>query len=154
MPTYKAPDRDSEFILNEVINIYDYSALPGFSDATPDLVSAKLTEGAKFVEEVTQPLNQVGDETGCSRNDDGSVSTPTGFKDAYEQLIETGWLMKNALSNADNAGAASVPYLYVMGLVSLGYMWTRIANAALLALASGTNEADFYTNKLQTARYF
>ena len=64
------------------------------------------------------------------------------------------WLMKNALSNADNAGAASVPYLYIMSLVSLGYIWARIANSALLALANGTEEMDFYTNKLKTARYF
>jgi len=91
MPSYKAPVKDTEFILNEVIRLQDFAHLPGFSDATPDLVSAILEEGAKFVEEVTQPLNQIGDEAGCRRNEDGSVSTPPGFKQAYEQLMEGGW---------------------------------------------------------------
>ncbi|MDA0822796.1 MAG: acyl-CoA dehydrogenase C-terminal domain-containing protein [Proteobacteria bacterium] len=91
MPSYKAPLRDTQFILNEVINIDRYASLPGFSDATPDLVSAILEEGAKFVEEVTQPLNLSGDEQGCVRHPDGSVTTPTGFKAAYDQLVEAGW---------------------------------------------------------------
>ena len=58
MPTYKAPVRDTEFILNEVIRINEYADLPGFTEASPDIVSAILAEGAKFVEEVTQPLTR------------------------------------------------------------------------------------------------
>ena len=86
MPSYQAPVADTEFILNEVIRLADYAQLPGFDEATPDLVSAILTEGAKFVEEVLQPLNQHGDEIGCTRNEDGSVTTPPGFKKAYDQF--------------------------------------------------------------------
>jgi hypothetical protein len=66
----------------------------------------------------------------------------------------TAWLMKNALANPENAGAASVPYLYIMGLVSLGYIWAQITRAALAALANGTDDRAFYENKLRTARYF
>lgn len=91
MPVYKAPVTDTGFVLNEVIKIQQYADLPGFDEATPDLVSAILTEGAKFVEEVTQPLNQVGDEHGCTRNPDGSVTTPPGFKEAYDALVAGGW---------------------------------------------------------------
>ena len=91
MPVYKAPVTDTEFVLNEVLKIQQYADLPGFEEATPDLVSAILAEGAKFVEEVTQPLNQVGDEHGCTRHPDGSVSTPPGFKEAYDALVAAGW---------------------------------------------------------------
>lgn len=108
MPTYKAPVRDTKFILNEVINVSDYADLPGFSEATPDLVSAILEEGAKFVEEVTQPLNQVGDEVGCTRHDDGSVTTPAGFKEAYEQLVEGGW---GGLSADPDYGGQGLPHV-------------------------------------------
>ena len=85
MPTYKAPVDDVQFLLNDVFRIERYNNLPGFADASPDIVEAMLGEAAKFCEEVLQPLNRTGDLEGCTRHDDGSVTTPTGFKEAYEQ---------------------------------------------------------------------
>jgi len=92
MPTYKAPVDDALFLLNDVFHLDHYGNLPGFSDASPDVVEAVLREAAKFSEEVLTPLNRVGDKEGCKRAADGSVTTPTGFKEAYKQIVEGGWI--------------------------------------------------------------
>ena len=91
MPTYKAPARDARFIINEVLRIEQYADLPGFDAATPDLVETVLDEAGKFAAEVWAPLNLPGDQEGCTRHPDGSVTAPTGFKDAYQQYVEAGW---------------------------------------------------------------
>ena len=92
MPSYKAPVDDALFLLNDVFHFDRYGNLPGFADATPDVVEAVLREAAKFSEEVLAPLNRVGDKEGCTRHTDGTVSTPTGFKDAYQQIVAGGWI--------------------------------------------------------------
>jgi acyl-CoA dehydrogenase len=92
MPSYKAPVDDVMFLLTDVFHIERYNNLPGFADATPDLVAAVLGEAAKFCEDVLTPLNRVGDKEGCCRHADGSVTTPTGFKAAHKQFTEGGWL--------------------------------------------------------------
>ncbi|QYE36450.1 acyl-CoA dehydrogenase C-terminal domain-containing protein [Polymorphobacter sp. PAMC 29334] len=91
MPSYRAPVKDTQFVLSAVVGLEKYSNLPGFADATPDVVQAILEEGAKFCEGVLQPLNLSGDQKGCTRHPDGSVTTPAGFKAAYDQFVEAGW---------------------------------------------------------------
>jgi alkylation response protein AidB-like acyl-CoA dehydrogenase len=92
MPSYKAPVEDVSFLLNDVFQIDRYDNLPGFSDASADVREAIIGEAAKLAEEVLQPLNRTGDLEGCKRKDDGSVTTPKGFKEAFKQLAEGGWL--------------------------------------------------------------
>jgi acyl-CoA dehydrogenase len=92
MPTYKAPVEDVKFLLNDVFHMERYGNMPGFADASPDVVAAILEEAAKFAEEVVAPLNRVGDLEGCKRNPDGSVTTPKGFKEAYRQMVDGGWV--------------------------------------------------------------
>jgi acyl-CoA dehydrogenase len=92
MPSYKAPLEDVGFLLNDVFSFDRYNNLPGFADASPDVRDAVLGEAAKLSEQVLQPLNRTGDLEGCTRHDDGSVTTPTGFKDAFKQVVDGGWL--------------------------------------------------------------
>jgi 3-(methylsulfanyl)propanoyl-CoA dehydrogenase len=86
MPVYRAPVDEMTFLLGDVFHLDRYNNLPGFAEATPDVVEAVLAEAAKFSETALAPLNRVGDKEGCRRNADGSVTTPSGFKDAYETL--------------------------------------------------------------------
>ncbi len=106
MPIYKAPVEDVSFLLNDVFQIDRYNNLPGFADASADVREAILDEAAKLSEKVLQPLNRVGDLEGCKRNDDGSVTTPKGFKDAFKQVAEGGWL---GLSAPTEYGGQGLP---------------------------------------------
>src|SRR5258708_28949168 len=90
MPSYKAPVDEYRFIMNEVLDAGELSRLPGFEDATPDLIASILDEAAKFCENILQPLNQSGDAEGCTY-ENGVVRTPAGFKEAYDKFVEAGW---------------------------------------------------------------
>jgi acyl-CoA dehydrogenase len=106
MPTYKAPVDDVQFLLYDVLHFERYDNLPGFTDASPDVVTAILGEAAKFSEQVLAPLNRVGDLEGCKRHEDGRVTTPKGFKEAYSKLSDGGWL---GLSAPTEYGGQGLP---------------------------------------------
>jgi alkylation response protein AidB-like acyl-CoA dehydrogenase len=91
MTTYKAPIRDIRFVLHELLEVETLTALSGLEEATTDLVDAVVEEGARLCENVLFPLNRTGDEEGCSF-ENGVVRTPEGFKEAYEQFREGGWI--------------------------------------------------------------
>ena len=107
MPTYKAPLDDIRFLLNDVLAVEELSQLPGYEEATPDVLLAVLEEGAKVCEEVLQPLNQSGDAEGC-RWEDGRVLTPTGYKEAYDQFVAGGW---PAMTGPAEFGGQGLPHL-------------------------------------------
>lgn len=107
---YKAPVRDLTFVLNEVLEIDRYSNQPGFAEVSSDLVQQILEEGAKFAEEVIAPLNRVGDQEGC-KWDNGKVTGPTGWKEAYQQMVAAGW---PGLSSDPEHGGQGMPAIVGM----------------------------------------
>lgn len=108
MPSYKAPVEDVIFLLRDVFHLERYDNLPGFEDANIETLTAIFSEGAKFCEHVLQPLNRSGDTEGCKRNADGSVTTPKGFKQAYKQMAEGGWI---GLSAETEFGGQGLPHM-------------------------------------------
>ncbi len=107
MPRYQAPLADIRFVLEDVLKVDQLAALPGFEDATPDLVFEVISAGARFAEEVLFPLNQSGDAEGC-RFEGGRVTTPTGFAAAYRSYTKGGW---PGLSCAPEDGGQGLPEL-------------------------------------------
>jgi len=145
MTIYRAPVRDMEFVLNELIGLDKLSNIPRFEDATSDLVTAILTEGAKLAEEVLHPINESGDKEGCTRLDDGTVIPPKGFKEAYKTYSENGW---NALSGAPEFGGQGLPGTLAMAFnemvmsanMAFG-MYPGLSHAAAAAIeVHGTEE--------------
>jgi acyl-CoA dehydrogenase len=159
MPTYKAPVSDTVFLLNDVFNYANYANAPGFSEAPIDIVEAVLSEGAKFVEEVVQPLNRVGDIEGCKRHDDGSVTTPKGFKEAYKALVDGGWV---GLAGDPAYGGQGLPVFLAVLFSEYGYganiafsMYPGLTNGAVAALTvHGSDELKArYLPKMTTGEW-
>ena len=123
MPSYQAPVEDTLFLLNDVLGIHRHANLPGFAEASPDVVEAVLGEGGKLAAEVFSPLNLSGDREGCTRREDGSVATPKGFKAAYDAYATGGWM---GLSVPEEFGGQGLPH---------------VLNTAMQEFVSGANLA-------------
>ncbi len=137
MPSYKAPIRDMQFLLHEVLGFEELQSYEAFSEVDRDLADAVLDQSAKFAEEVLTPLNAVGDHEGCVRHEDGSVTTPTGFKEAFKQMTENGW---TGLSLDPEFGGQGMPGM--LGIAA-SEMWTssNMAFAMYPGLTGGAIKA-------------
>jgi alkylation response protein AidB-like acyl-CoA dehydrogenase len=139
-----APD-EMMFLLTDVLDVSRVGNLPGFAEAPPDLMLAILREAARLCEEVVQPLNRVGDQEGCTRHDDGSVATPQGFKEAYRQVVEGGWIGISAPAEFGGQGlpgTLTVAIHEFMNAANLAFaMYPGLTQGALATiLAHGTPE--------------
>ncbi len=150
MPSYKAPIEDVNFLLNDVFQFDRYNNLAGFSDASADVREAILAEAAKFAEEVLQPLNRVGDLEGCVRQGDGRVTTPKGFKEAFRQFADGGWLGLSAPAEYGGQGlpvtlTQTVAEFQTSANMAFGMYpgLTQGAMAALLVHGSGEQKKTF-----------
>ena len=91
MPDYSAPLDDMRFVLENIVDLPALASLPGFEHAEPEMVYGVLEESGRFFSQEFAPLNQVGDTQHSRRNPDGTVSTPDGFRQAYERYVAAGW---------------------------------------------------------------
>jgi len=138
MPTYKAPVQDYLFLLNDVFHIERYADVPGYADLSADIVEATLTEAAKLCNNVLAPLNRIGDSEGCTRHEDGSVTTASGFKEAFDQFRDGGW---NGLKFPEEYGGQGLPSVLAGVLVEFlagsnlsFWMYSGLTQGALTAL--------------------
>ena len=145
MPTYTAPTRDTRFIINEMLDLASYGNLPGFEMASPDVTDAVIGEGGKFCAEVLAPINLSGDQEGCTRHEDGSVTTPKGFKEAFDKFREAGW---GTLAHPEEFGGQGMPHVlgfcmeeYISSANQAFGMYPGLTNGAISALiAKGSQE--------------
>jgi 3-(methylsulfanyl)propanoyl-CoA dehydrogenase len=145
VPIYKAPVEDVLFLLNDVFRVDRYDNLPGFADASADVREAVLAEAARFCEQVLTPLNRTGDREGCVRHGDGSVTTPKGFKEAFKQYVDGGWMGISAPAEFGGQGlpeALTVAVNEMMGSANMAFsMYAGLTQGALATLiAHGTPE--------------
>ena len=149
MPVYAAPLDDMRFVLHEVLQVEDLSRLPGYEDATADLVDAVLEEAAKLCENELFPINQSGDQEGCTF-ENGVVRTPKGFKQAYEKYCEGGW---TAISNTPDYGGQGLPK-------TLQFVMEEMVSSANMSLGmypglsgGAYNAIEAYGSDFQKSRY-
>ena len=143
MPSYTAPTKDLNFVLNDVLRVAD-SPIDGYCDLDQDTFSAILDEAAKIAENVTAPLNKVGDEEGCVL-ENGVVRTPKGFKEAFATVAEGGWM---GLDMPEEYGGQGMPYVVqtavgeMLSSANMAFnMYQGLAHGAMSAIvAHGTEQ--------------
>ncbi|WP_170370805.1 acyl-CoA dehydrogenase C-terminal domain-containing protein [Ruegeria arenilitoris] len=157
MPVYNAPTKDTQFVLHDVLRI-SASDIPGYDELEPEFTGAVLEEAGKVAVNLLHPLNVVGDTEGC-RLENGVVYTPTGFKDAFEQVKEGGW---TGLDMPEEYGGQNMPY--VLG-TAVGEMFSAANQAftmyqglthgaASAILAHGTDaQKDTYLPKMVSCEW-
>ena len=157
--TYRAPVRDQLFILRDVLDIDQHAALPGFADASLDVVEQILTEGARFCEEVLAPLNSVGDKQGCVWSPDHTVKTPDGFKAAYQAMVEAGW---PAIGSEPEFGGQGLPavvnlaYSEMSSSANMAFsMYPGLTHGCYSAILAGGSDAQkaLYLPKLASGQW-
>ncbi|MGQ5717559.1 acyl-CoA dehydrogenase C-terminal domain-containing protein [Pseudochrobactrum asaccharolyticum] len=145
MPVYRAPVRDTQFILNDVLGVQSCNNLPSYAEMSSDTIEAILQEGAKLAEQTLFPVNYSGDREGCERLPDASVRVPQGFKEAYDQYCAGGWV---GLAAPEEFGGQGLPYLlhaavgeYMSSANMALMMYPGLTQGAIAAIIThGTDE--------------
>ncbi|MFT5868901.1 MAG: alkylation response protein AidB-like acyl-CoA dehydrogenase [Paracoccaceae bacterium] len=154
MPTYQAPTKDIQFVLQDVLKIAEQS-IPGYDELDRDFTAAILEEAGKLATEVLAPLNPIGDQEGCTL-ENGVVRTPTGFKDAYKKMKDGGWI---GLDCDPEYGGQGMPYvmnsavgeMFVSSNMAFN-MYQGLSHGAISAIAiHGTDQqkATFLPNMIE-----
>ncbi|MDH3219066.1 MAG: acyl-CoA dehydrogenase C-terminal domain-containing protein [Gammaproteobacteria bacterium] len=136
MTDYHAPTRDMQFVIDEIAGLDSLASLPGFEEATPDLVEAVLEQAGVFASEVFSPLNQAGDHHG-THIENGAVVSPPGYAEAYRQFVDNGWQGIGKSTAIDGQG---LPFLVHSAVAEMWYS-ANMAFALCPLLTSGAIEA-------------
>ena len=160
MPSYRAPLRDMRFVMFELLDAQTVlNQMPAYVDLDAETINAVLEEGAKFAENIAFPLNQSGDLEGCTYHGNGVVTTPKGFKQAYEQFSDAGW---PALSCDVSYGGQGLPRLMNNRLYEMlnsanqaWLMYSGLSHSAYECLiAHGTEQQkDLYLPKIISGQW-
>ncbi|MGH8371941.1 MAG: acyl-CoA dehydrogenase N-terminal domain-containing protein, partial [Gammaproteobacteria bacterium] len=136
MAGYTAPLRDMRFVINELANLDAVAGLPGCEEISPELVETVLDAAGRFAADVLAPLNTVGDKTGAKLQGD-AVTTPPGFKEAYQRFVADGW---NGLALDPKYGGQGLPQIVSAPVIE---MWqsANMAFALCPMLTEGAVEA-------------
>ncbi len=145
MPIYNAPLREMKFVMQEMLDVGHLTQYERFAEADTDTLDAILEQSGKFASEVLTPLNVVGDHEGCTRHKDGSVTTPTGFKEAYNQVVEGGMM---GLAHDPEYGGLGMPGVWALATGEMQSssnmafaMYPGLTNGAAKAIQIGGSEA-------------
>ncbi|MCH8038008.1 MAG: acyl-CoA dehydrogenase family protein, partial [Proteobacteria bacterium] len=135
MTGYSAPVQDMRFVLDELADMAGLARLPGYEEATPDLVASVLEEAGKLASEVLAPLNHSGDREGVTL-ENGVVRTPAGFPEAYARFVEGGW---GSLAFDPAWGGQGLPWTLA---IAVQEMWNsaNVSFALAPVLTQGTVE--------------
>lgn len=158
MPMYKAPLRDVQFIIKELLGMDQLRCFEQHAEISDDLIDAVLTEGAKFAENILLPLNQSGDEQGCTWKD-GVVTTPTGFPEAFRAFVDAGWPALSFDVEDGGQGLPEVISLFIEEMIcsvnlSFGLYPGLTRGACFLLKSHGSEELkNIYLEKLVTANW-
>ena len=138
MPIYKAPLRDQQFVIHEVLGAVDMlKALPRYAELDADTINQVVEEAGKFCEELLLPVNQSGDAEGCTYDvATHSVKTPRGFKEAYDAFCAAGW---PGLAGETEYGGQGLPHLLQIAFYEMQYS-TNQAWAMYPGLTIGATE--------------
>jgi alkylation response protein AidB-like acyl-CoA dehydrogenase len=159
MALYKAPLRDMQFVLHELLEVEKhYAAVPAYAEVNRELVDSVLEAGAQFAENELSPINRSGDEEGC-HYDDGVVTTPKGFKEAYAKFVELGF--GSLAAPVEHGGQGLPPSLGIAmsemtGTANWSWsMYPGLSHGAVNTVeAHGTPEQkDVYLTKLVTGEW-
>ena len=150
MSPYRPPIQDMQFVLEHVCDVRSLAKLEAFEAFDPDTLGDILTEAGRFVSEVFAPINQIGDSTGSIRNDDGTVTTPPGFGEAYDAYVKAGW---GAAAFPTELGGGGLPWTVGLALQEMLTASNLALSLCPLLTQGGIHLLDRHSSTEQRAEY-
>ena len=150
MSTYRPPIQDMQFVLEHICDVRSLAKLEAFEAFDPDTLGDILTEAGRFVSEVFAPINQIGDSTGSIRNDDGTVTTPPGFREAYDAYVQAGW---GAAAFPTELGGGGLPWTVGLALQEMLTASNLALSLCPLLTQGGIHLLERHSSTEQQAEY-